>query len=99
MERDEVELFLKARRDERRIRVIAGVCVVVAALAPLLLNFRETQFLFRVIFPVAVLGSFAFGFDLLLPQVGAVSRRELLDLIETQINRDPGALMYLKSRR
>jgi hypothetical protein len=97
MNRQDIDLYVKARRQQKWVFAVsaAGIVIGVAACAFLLGGIGG---------PVAkgvLIGAFS-GSVLANTNwsvfSGAISRRSLLDIIERQISRDPEAVAYLASK-
>jgi hypothetical protein len=96
MDSKDIDAFIKAKKEQTRAELLG-----IAALLPLaLLMFIEASDIeTRFTFPLIM-----FVFILLVTSQGAsrsvsVSRRELVAIIERQINRDPAALQLLAEKR
>jgi hypothetical protein len=97
MELREIDLFLKAKRQWRYARRATQVALALVMLALVLLLAGFDSGWIWGLMGGAALGGLGANSELL-ANWGVVTRAELLDLIEAQINRDPEALRHLRSR-
>jgi len=97
MTQPEIELFLRAQRQQRLVRTItlAAICIAVVAVA-LLVSGVGGQYSLAGL-GGALLGALLVNSDF--GGAGIVSRGQLLGLIEAQISRDPDALTYIRASR
>ena len=97
MSQNEIELFLKARRQLKLERRLLLVCALIALIAGLLalvgvaLPYSKSGFL------AAVVGGILVKIDLPIWSA-VVTKGQLLSLLESQISRDPEAVQYLAKR-
>ncbi len=97
MDTSDIDVYLKAKRQHRLLQRITWVCATLALVFAVLSVFRLWLPYTTAVVYGCLLGGLLANSDLFASRT-LVTRARLLNLIESQINRDPEAIKYVAGR-